>query len=103
MELNRESGQMPERSRHCKEEQSCMDVCPVTEGNLGKTQPREDSEPGELPVLRDLIIHERWGGEPIPWRRGGFLCVGSLFLCSRAAMPEGVAWDGRAYARSRRK
>ena len=33
----RESGQMPERSRHCKEEQSCMDEYPVTgEQSLGR-------------------------------------------------------------------
>ena len=33
----RESGQMPERSRHCKEEQSCMDEHPVTgEPSLGR-------------------------------------------------------------------
>ena len=33
----RESGQMPERSRHCKEEQSCMDEHPVTgEKSLGR-------------------------------------------------------------------
>ncbi len=54
MGLNRESGAIPERSRHCKEEQSCTDESPVTgERSLGRRSR------AQIPSQENCLFHAR--------------------------------------------
>ena len=62
MGLNRESGRCRSGPATVRKSRAAW-TCVRSLRRLGKTQPREDSKPGELPVSCSLTIHERWGGE----------------------------------------